>query len=52
MNKLLAEKSVQEAIQAQGAEPQAMSVADFDKFFHQDFKDSKAIVESSGVAIQ
>lgn len=52
VNKLLADKSVQEAIQAQGAEPQAMSVADFDKFFHQDFKDSKAIVESSGAAIQ
>ena len=52
VNKLLAQKEVQESIQAQGAEPQAMSVADFDKFFAKDFKDSKAIVESSGAAIQ
>ena len=52
VNKLLADKAVQESIQAQGAEPQAMSAADFDKFFQKDFKDSKAIVESSGAAIQ
>lgn len=52
VNKLLADKSVQDAILAQGAEPQAMSAADFAKFFSQDFKDSKAIVESSGAAIQ
>ena len=52
VNKLLADKAVQESFQAQGAEPQAMSAADFDKFFQKDFKDSKAIVESSGAAIQ
>ena len=52
VNKLLSDKAVQEAIQAQGAEPQAMSAADFDKFFQKDFADSKAIVESSGAAIQ
>ena len=52
VNKLLGDKAVQEAIQAQGAEPQAMSAADFDKFFQADVKDSKAIVEASGAAIQ
>ncbi|MGE8321106.1 MAG: Bug family tripartite tricarboxylate transporter substrate binding protein [Comamonas sp.] len=51
VNKLLQMKEVQESIQAQGAEPQAMSVADFDKFFQADFKNSKAIVESSGATI-
>ena len=50
-NKLLQMKEVQESIQAQGAEPQAMSVADFDKFFDTDFKHSKAVVESSGATI-
>ena len=52
VNKLLGMKEVQEAIQAQGAEPQAMSVADFDKFFQTDFKNSKALVEASGATIQ
>ena len=52
VNKLLAQKDVQAQIQAQGAEPQAMSAADFDKFFQADVKDSKAIVEASGAAIQ
>ena len=51
VNKLLQMKEVQESIQAQGAEPQAMSVADFDKFFDTDFKHSKAVVESSGATI-
>ncbi len=52
VNKLLGMREVQDAIQAQGAEPQAMSVVDFEKFFEKDFKDAKAIVESSGAAIQ
>jgi len=43
---------VQEAILAQGAEPQAMSAPEFDKFFHKDFQDAKAIVEASGATIQ
>ena len=52
VNKLLGMREVQDAIQAQGAEPQAMSVVDFERFFEKDFKDAKAIVESSGAAIQ
>ncbi len=52
VNKLLAQKEVQTQIQAQGAEPQAMSAGDFAKFFDKDFKESKAVVESSGASIQ
>lgn len=52
VNKLLADKSVQDAILAQGAEPKAMSVADFDDFFRTDLKDSKVMVEVSGAKIQ
>jgi len=52
VNKLLGQKEVQEAILAQGAEPQAMSAPEFDKFFHKDFQDAKAIVEASGATIQ
>jgi len=52
VNKLLGKKEVQDSILAQGAEPQAMSVSDFDKFFHKDFQDAKAIVEASGATIQ
>ena len=52
VGQLLAMKDVQAAIQAQGAEPQAMSVEDFNKFFQEDFSSSKAVVESSGAAIQ
>ena len=52
VNQLLAMKEVQASIQAQGAEPQAMSVADFEKFFERDFKDSKALVEASGASVQ
>ncbi|WP_417285427.1 Bug family tripartite tricarboxylate transporter substrate binding protein [Comamonas sp.] len=52
VNKLLAMPEVKEAIQTQGAEPQAMTVQAFDKFFQADFKANKAIVEASGATIQ
>jgi tripartite-type tricarboxylate transporter receptor subunit TctC len=52
VNQLLATKEVQEAILAQGAEPQAMSVAEFDKMYRADFANSKAVVEASGASIQ
>ncbi len=52
VNKLLALAEVREAIQAQGAEPQAMGVAEFDKMFRLDFSQSKQLVESSGASIQ
>ncbi len=52
VNKLLAMPEVRDAIQTQGAEPQSMTVADFDKMFQADFKQSKQIVESSGAKIE
>ncbi|WP_315123873.1 tripartite tricarboxylate transporter substrate binding protein [Comamonas antarctica] len=52
VNRLLALPEVKDAILAQGAEPQAMSVANFDKFFKADFKAAKQIVEDSGAKIQ
>lgn len=52
VNKLLAMPEVREAILTQGAEPQSMSVANFDKMFQADFKQSKQIVESSGAKIE
>ncbi|WP_284336415.1 Bug family tripartite tricarboxylate transporter substrate binding protein [Comamonas sp. NoAH] len=52
VNKLLASKEVQEAILAQGAEPKAMSIAEFDKMYRADFASSKAVVEASGASIQ
>ena len=52
VNKLLAMPEVKEAIQTQGAEPQAMSPSAFGKMFEADFKNSKQIVESSGATIQ
>lgn len=52
VNKLLAMPEVKDAIQTQGAEPQAMTVQAFDKFFQADFKANKAIVEASGATIQ
>ena len=52
VNKLLASKEVQEAILAQGAEPKAMSIAEFDKMYRADFTDSKAVVQASGASIQ
>lgn len=52
VNKLLAQPATQEAILAQGAEPKAMSVAEFDKMYREDFIKSKALVEASGASIQ
>ena len=52
VNKLLATPEVRDAILTQGAEPQSMSVANFDKMFQADFKQSKQVVESSGAKIE
>lgn len=52
VNKLLAKPETQEAILAQGAEPKAMSIAEFDKMYRADFANSKAVVEASGATIQ
>lgn len=52
VNKLLASKEVQEAILAQGAEPKAMSLGEFDKMYRTDFTNAKAVVEASGASIQ
>ncbi|THJ30467.1 tripartite tricarboxylate transporter substrate binding protein [Lampropedia aestuarii] len=52
VNQLLADPSIQQAILAQGAEPKAMSMTDFDVFFRKDFKDAKATVEALGAKIQ
>lgn len=52
VNKLLSMPEIKEAIQAQGAEPQSMSVPAFEKFFQADFKANKAVVEASGATIQ
>lgn len=52
VNKLLALPEVQQAILAQGAEPKAMSIAEFDKMYRADFTNSKALVEASGASIQ
>lgn len=52
VNKLLAKPETQEAILAQGAEPKAMSIAEFDKMYRADFANSKAVVEASGATLQ
>lgn len=52
VNKLLATPETQKAILAQGAEPKAMSIAEFDKMYREDFVNSKALVEASGASIQ
>jgi tripartite-type tricarboxylate transporter receptor subunit TctC len=52
VNRLLAMPEVRDAILTQGAEPQSMTVADFDKMFQADFRQSKQIVESSGAKIE
>jgi tripartite-type tricarboxylate transporter receptor subunit TctC len=52
VNKLLAMPEVKEAIAAQGAEPQAMSIKEFDAMYKADFSASKALVEASGAKIQ
>lgn len=52
VNKLLAMPEVKAAILAQGAEPQALSIKDFDSMYKTDFTNSKAVVEASGATIQ
>jgi len=52
VNHLLGMPEIRDAILAQGAEPQAMSVANFDRMFKADFRASKQIVEDSGAKIQ
>ena len=52
VNKLLAQPAVQEAILAQGAEPKAMSIQEFETMFREDFANSEAVVKASGAVIQ
>lgn len=52
VNQLLAQPAVQQAILAQGAEPQAMDLAQFDAFYKADFQAAKAVVEASGAVLQ
>ena len=52
VNHLLGMPEIRDAILAQGAEPQAMSVANFDRMFKADFRASKQVVEDSGAKIQ
>ena len=52
VNKLLNHPETQAAILAQGAEPQAMSVQEFDAMFKADFSNAKALVQASGASIQ
>ena len=52
VNQLLAQPAVQEAILAQGAEPKAMSLGEFDQMYRSDFTSSKAVVQASGAVIQ
>lgn len=52
INKLLASPEVQAAILAQGAEPKAMSIAEFGTMFNTDFTNAKALVQASGAIIQ
>lgn len=52
VNKLLASQEVQAAILAQGAEPKAMSIAEFGAMYRADFTNSKAVVQASGASIQ
>lgn len=49
VNKLLASKEVQDAIQAQGAEPLPMSVKDFGQRLQNDYKGMEKIVRDAGV---
>lgn len=51
INKLLGQEEFQKAIAAQGAEPQAMELAEFAEFLKQDYQSWQAIVEGSGVQV-
>ncbi|WP_240939409.1 tripartite tricarboxylate transporter substrate binding protein [Diaphorobacter sp. HDW4A] len=52
INKLLATPEMKAAIHAQGAEPLAMSPADFSKLLNTEYTQWKGIVEASGVKIE
>ena len=52
VNKLLEKPEVKAAIHAQGAEPMALSPADFSKLLQTEYTQWKGIVEASGVRIE
>lgn len=52
INKLLASPEVKAAIHTQGAEPLAMSPAEFSKMLNAEYTQWKSIVEASGVKIE
>lgn len=52
VNKLLAQPEMQAAIQAQGAEAEAMGTAQFGTMFKNDYAKWKGIVEASGAKIE
>ena len=52
VNKLLAQPDMQAAIQAQGAEPQAMGAEEFARLLQTDYVQWKTIVQKSGVKIE
>jgi tripartite-type tricarboxylate transporter receptor subunit TctC len=52
VNKLLAQPDVQAAIQAQGAEAQAMTPAEFSTLLKTEYTQWKGIVEASGAKIE
>ncbi len=52
VNKLLAQPDMQAAIQAQGAEPQAMGTEEFARLLQTDYVQWKTIVQKSGVKIE
>ena len=52
INKLLATADMKAAIQAQGAEPEAMSAAQFGTLMKNDYAKWKGIVEASGAKIE
>jgi tripartite-type tricarboxylate transporter receptor subunit TctC len=52
VNKLLATADMKAAIQAQGAEPQAMTSTQFSDLLRADYVKWKGIVEASGAKIE
>ena len=52
INKLLATAEMKAAIQAQGAEPEAMPAAQFGTLMKNDYAKWKGIVEASGAKIE
>lgn len=51
VNTLLTDESVRTAIQAQGAEPLAMGVAEFGEFLNKDYTAWESVVKDSGVQL-